>query len=116
MEYHLVKNEGEWQLHKQGSSEPLVSADTKADAIDRMRDYMYTEGGSVAIHSINGEIQEHRHYEPTDDGSWAERHIGVSKKSLGIFGVIAIAAVTAACVAVLYRDRIPMDRLRLPRF
>jgi hypothetical protein len=115
MEYHLVKNEGEWQLHKQGSTEPLVSAETKAEAIDRMRDYMYTEGGSVVIHSTNGEIQEHRRYAPTDDNSWTERHLGVTGKSLGIFGVVAVAAVTAACVAFYYRDRLPLERLRLPR-
>jgi hypothetical protein len=107
MEYHLLKDNGEWQLRKEGSKKAIIAAQTKAEAIDKMRDYMESKDGSVAIHSINGEIQEHRAYSPDEDSGRM-----VSKKTLGIAGVVAVAAITAACVVYYYRDVIPVKRLR----
>ena len=107
MEYHLVKEEGEWQLREQGSREALLAADTKSEAIDKVRDFMEAREGSVAIHGIDGRIQEHRAYTPSEE---PERF--VRPRTLGIIGVVAIAAATAACVAWYYRDAIPTDRLR----
>jgi len=111
MEYELTKKDGQWQLTEEGSSQAILAADTKAEAIDRMRDYMHSHGGSVAIHTASGEYQEHRSYTAESGRDYLP-----SNKTLGIFGVVAVAAVTAACVAWYYRDSIPVERLRLSRF
>ncbi len=111
MEYHLLKEDGEWQLREQGSREALLAARTKNEAIEKMRDYMDSRDGSVAIHTVDGQIQEHRTYEAGDEtGYW------VKPKTLGIIGVVAVAAITAACVVYYYRDAIPVKRMRMPRW
>lgn len=107
MEYHLVKESGEWQLREQGSREALLAADTKSEAIDKLQDYMDSREGSVAIHGVDGRIREHRSYSPSEG---PQRF--VRPRTLGIIGVVALAAATAACVAWYYRDQIPTDRLR----
>jgi len=60
--YHLTKKLDGWQLRKEGSDIPLISAETKADAINLMRELMQNKVGSVKIHGENGKIQEERTY------------------------------------------------------
>jgi hypothetical protein len=66
--YHLSKKNDEWQLKKAGANRrAVVKADTKAKAMQEMRDYMKTHEGSVRIHKANGRIQEERTYSKGKD-------------------------------------------------
>jgi hypothetical protein len=60
--YHITKKPDGWQLKKEGSDVVLISAETKADAINLMREFMQDKVGSVKIHGENGKIQEERTY------------------------------------------------------
>jgi hypothetical protein len=65
--YHLTKRAGGWRLERAGSNRPIVSAETKMEAMQRMRRYMATHDGSVRIHKMNGQIQEERTYPRSRD-------------------------------------------------
>lgn len=108
MQYHLLKANGKWQLRESGSDEAVYSASTKADALEALQDYMDDHDGSVTIHRADGSFQENRRYS-TDASSSS-----LSGKAWGIVGTVAVAASTAALVAWKFRDRLPVDRLRLP--
>lgn len=112
MQYHLLKEDGEWQLREEGSSDSIFTTETKADALEKLSDYMDSRDGSVAVHTIDGRIQEHRSFEKESESSFVN---GVSVTRWSLIGVAAVAALTAAGVAYYFRGSIPTDRLRLPR-
>ncbi|HEX9081638.1 MAG TPA: DUF2188 domain-containing protein [Holophagaceae bacterium] len=60
--YHLTKDGNTWNLRPEGGSRPVIHADTKLEAMDRMRTYMHSHPGLVTIHKENGRIQEERNY------------------------------------------------------
>jgi hypothetical protein len=68
-EYHLTKDGNSWKLKPEGGSRAVVSADTKVEAVQQMRDYMQAHPGSVKIHKENGQIQEERTYPRSADPS-----------------------------------------------
>ena len=65
--FHLTKKGDEWRLEKAGTNRARVSAPTKAEAIQKTRDYMKTHEGPVRIHKVNGRIQEERTYPRSKD-------------------------------------------------
>jgi len=54
-------------LEKANSNTAIVRANTKAEAVQKMRKYMKTHEGSVRIHKVNGKIQEERTYPRSKD-------------------------------------------------
>lgn len=65
--FHLTKKGNEWKLEKANSNRAVVKADTKAEAVQKMRKYMQTHEGSVRIHKEDGKIQEERTYPRSKD-------------------------------------------------
>ena len=65
--FHLTKKGNEWKLVKANSNRAVVKADTKAEAVQKMREYMQTHEGSVRIHKEDGKIQEERTYPRSKD-------------------------------------------------
>ncbi len=65
--FHLTKKGNEWRLEKANSNRAVVKADTKAEAVQKMREYMQTHEGSVRIHKEDGKIQEERTYPRSKD-------------------------------------------------
>jgi hypothetical protein len=65
--YHITKKADGWQLKKEGSDIVLISSETKAEAIARMRDFMKDKVGSVKIHTEDGRFQEERTYPRSHD-------------------------------------------------
>jgi hypothetical protein len=70
--YHIVKNDREWQFKKEGADKALITAETKAEAISQMREYMEDKVGSVKIHNADGKIQEERTYPRSRDPEESE--------------------------------------------
>ena len=60
--YHITKKGDNWQLKKEGNDRVTLTAETKAETIQKMRDFMQDHTGSVKIHKSNGVIQEERTY------------------------------------------------------
>ena len=60
--YHLTKDGNTWNLRPEGTARPVIHADTKVEALGRMRAYMHNHPGSVTIHKENGRIQAERTY------------------------------------------------------
>lgn len=62
--YHVTKgNDGQWKGTLEGSQRASVSADTKADALERTVDLAKQAPlGQVVIHKENGIIQSERTY------------------------------------------------------
>lgn len=110
MQYHLLKENGEWQLREEGSADALFAAETKAEALDKLNDYMDSREGSVSVHKADGQIQEHRNFE-NESKSLLANTLSVTRWS--VIGVVAVAALTAAGVAYYFRDSIPTNKLRL---
>lgn len=108
MEYHLLKADGEWHFREANSPDALFSAETKLEAMDRMQDYMESRDGDVMIHKANGEFQSQRRYASEPETAT----VSPTVRNWGIFGVVAVAAITAASVVWYYRGSIPVDRLR----
>lgn len=65
--FHLTKKDDEWRLEKAGTNRARVKAPTKAEAMQKMREYMQHNEGSVRIHNVNGQIQEERTYPRSKD-------------------------------------------------
>ena len=65
--FHLTKKDDEWRLEKAGTNRARIKAPTKAEAMQKMRDYMQDNEGSVRIHKVNGQIQEERTYPRSKD-------------------------------------------------
>ena len=67
--YHITKNDNQWQLKKEGAGRASKIANTKQDIIKQMRDFMKNKVASVKIHKENGVFQEERTYQRKDDPS-----------------------------------------------
>jgi hypothetical protein len=106
MNYHLLKANGEWRLREEGSKNDIYTTETKAAALKKLSEYMESAEGEVLVHKADGAIQEHRTYLADEQG-------GLSKKGWSIIGVVTAVAITAASLAYVFRDSIPVDRLRL---
>lgn len=65
--YHITKKGDKWAFQKEGSDRALRTADTKAEIMVQMREYMSDKVGSVKIHTEEGVIQEERTYQRKDD-------------------------------------------------
>ena len=65
--FHLTKKDDEWRLEKAGTNRARIKAPTKAEAMQKMREYMQDNEGSVRIHKVNGQIQEERTYPRSKD-------------------------------------------------
>ncbi|HHQ4775507.1 TPA: DUF2188 domain-containing protein [Aeromonas veronii] len=67
--YHITKDGDQWKLKKEGNDRASIVADTKADLIDRTREFMSDKTGSVKIHKEDGKFQEERTYPRSKDPS-----------------------------------------------
>jgi hypothetical protein len=65
--YHVTKDGDHWKLKKEGNKRSSKTAETKQEIIDKTREYMNDKTGSVKIHKVNGEFQEERTYQRSDD-------------------------------------------------
>ena len=67
--YNLTKRKSDdfWRLTKEGNVNPSLTAETKSEAIQKMREFMVDKTGSVKIHLEKGPIQEERTYQRSDD-------------------------------------------------
>lgn len=60
--YHITKDGEQWKLKKEGGERSSIVADTKADLIEKTREFMSDKTGSVKIHKEDGTFQEERTY------------------------------------------------------
>jgi len=67
--YHITKNGVQWSFQKEGAGRAINNSETKAEAIEKMREFMSNKEGSVKIHKENGLIQEERTYPRSKDPS-----------------------------------------------
>ncbi len=67
--YHITKKDGQWKLKKEGNTRASKVAETKAEIIQKARDYMKPREGSVKIHKEDGSFQEERTYPRSSDPS-----------------------------------------------
>lgn len=65
--YHITKKDNLWQFKAEGAERAIKNSETKADAINAMRDFMSDRVGSVKIHKGNGQFQEERTYQRKND-------------------------------------------------
>jgi len=65
--YHITKKDNKWRFEKEGADRSITNSETKAEAIEKMREHMSNKTGSVKIHKENGQIQEERTYQRGDD-------------------------------------------------
>jgi len=65
--YHITKKGDKWRFAKERDEKSISNSDTKAEAVEKMREYMSNKTGSVKIHKENGQIQEERTYQRSDD-------------------------------------------------
>ncbi len=65
--YHVTKDGDKWKFKKQGNEKATKIANTKAEVINEMREYMKDKVGSVKIHKTDGKIQEERTYQRKND-------------------------------------------------
>ncbi|MDM9591638.1 DUF2188 domain-containing protein [Pseudomonas asiatica] len=65
--YHVVEYGNEWILHAEGNDTALISADTKAELLSMLPEYMQGRTGSVKIHTATGHIAEERTYPRSAD-------------------------------------------------
>jgi len=64
---HLVPEEDEWKLEKQGSERSIRNFETKNDTMNLSVDYMNNHGGSLKIQTQDGRFQEERTYPRSAD-------------------------------------------------
>ncbi len=62
-EYHLVKRANLWRLEEEGSEQALLTAATKAEALEQTEAFMNEHRGTVWIHKADGDLQDERIYE-----------------------------------------------------
>jgi len=67
--YHVSKRKNEpWRFKQEGAKRVIATADTKAEAMEKMRDFMHAgHEGSVRIHKEKGAFQEERTYPRAKD-------------------------------------------------
>lgn len=65
--YHLVHHDDRWKLEKQGSERAIKNFKTKREAMYFSVAYMKNLGGSLKIHTKDGQFQEERTYPRSAD-------------------------------------------------
>ncbi|HEX5789387.1 MAG TPA: DUF2188 domain-containing protein [Woeseiaceae bacterium] len=108
--YHLVKRANLWQLEEEGSEEAILSAATKAAALEQTEEFMSDRDGAVWIHKADGELLGERTFSANS---------GSSRLTAGLtWATIATIGVTFAAGAALawyfrkdLRD-LDLDRIR----
>lgn len=61
--YHVVPNkEGGWNVKQEGVNAPLITTQTKEQAVDLGRGQAQNSQGQLIIHDREGKIQEERTY------------------------------------------------------
>lgn len=60
--YHVTKNDGHWQLIKEGASRATKTGATKEAALQQAHDFLSDKTASLKIHGEDGKIQEERTY------------------------------------------------------
>lgn len=109
--YHLVKRANLWQLEEEGSDEAILSAATKADALEQTENFMNDRDGAVWIHKADGELLGERKFTA---GSRSSSRLmrGLSWATLLTLGVTFAAG---AAIAWHYRRdlrELDLDRIR----
>lgn len=97
MQYHLLPDDDNWQLREEGSSDPVFTAKTKAEALDKLESYMDSREGSVVVQKGDGQIQEHRNFDGTALSEPAE---APTMTRWGVIGAAALMAITVAVLAM----------------
>ena len=97
MQYHLLPDDDNWELREEGANEAVFTADTKAEALDKLESYMDSREGSVVVHKDDGQIQEHRTFDGTETSQPAEAS---TMARWGVIGAAALMAITAAGLAI----------------
>ena len=67
--YHTSKSGGHWALRAEGADRAIKNSATKQEAVEHMQEFMKDRVGTVKIHKQNGQLQEERTYQRTDDPS-----------------------------------------------
>lgn len=65
--YHVTKDDKLWKLTQEGAGRAAKTAETKAELLQKTREFMADKTASVKIHKENGQIQEERTYQRKDD-------------------------------------------------
>lgn len=65
--YHITKNGDQWNLTAEGGQRASLTADTKAEVIQKTRAFAEGKVMSVKIHNGDGRIQEERTYWRAND-------------------------------------------------
>ncbi|HPA19526.1 MAG TPA: DUF2188 domain-containing protein [Verrucomicrobiae bacterium] len=65
--YHLTKKENEWKLTREGADRAALKADTKEEALRQSVEFMNQHGGSMKVHTEDGQFQEERTYPGSAD-------------------------------------------------
>ena len=65
--YDLTKKGENWALKGQGADRATLTAPTKAEALQKMQEFMADKHATVRIHKTDGTIQEERTYQRADD-------------------------------------------------
>ncbi|WP_409286889.1 DUF2188 domain-containing protein [Pseudomonas guariconensis] len=65
--YHVTAEGSGWKLHRQGDSQALLIAATKAELLEQLPGFMEGRTGSVKIHTRDGQIEDERTYPRSAD-------------------------------------------------
>lgn len=65
--YHLVSDDDQWKLRRQGAERSALTFDNKTEAVSESAAFMREHGGSLRIHKMDGEFQEERTYPRSAD-------------------------------------------------
>lgn len=65
--YHVTTEGTGWKLHRQGDSQALLFAATKAELLEQLPGFMEGRTGSVKIHTSGGQIEDERTYPRSED-------------------------------------------------
>jgi len=69
-QYHLVKRANLWRLEEEGSEQALLSAATKAEALEQTEAFMSERRGTVWVHKADGDLQDERTYAVEPASGW----------------------------------------------
>jgi hypothetical protein len=60
--YHLVPEDRQWKLTREGSDAVIGSFGTKQEAVESCSRFLHDREGSLKIHKADGTIEEERTY------------------------------------------------------
>ena len=112
--YHLVKRANLWRLEEEGSEQALLSAATKAEALEQTEAFMNERRGTVWVHKADGDLQDERTY--SLDSAAGSRLSGLTWATVVTLGITFAAG---CALAWYYRKdlsrnlrQVDLDRLR----